>query len=316
MLPIPTRRLSDGRSIPVLGFGTYPMDDAQAETAVATALDLGYRLIDTASLYGNEVGVGRGIARSGVDRSEIIVTTKLRGADHGFSEAIAGLHGSLARLDLDYVDLYLIHWPLPRVNKYVDAWRAMIHLRDEGLIRSIGVSNFNDAPPRTVAERDGRNSPPSIRSNFTRPGRSRTFAKSTPATTSSPRAGARSVAACRSRATCPLPSQQSATPRPRLRLCFAGTFNRAHCPFPRRPPSNTNERTSMSLVSNSPARRWPRLPPSIKPAWMKTPRSSRSSKTPNSGNEDDFSVGVTAHQLTMRRLNLRQGVGRGNDNAQ
>lgn len=144
MLPIPTRRLSDGRSIPVLGFGTYPMDDAQAETAVATALDLGYRLIDTASLYGNEVGVGRGIARSGVDRSEIIVTTKLRGADHGFSEAIAGLHGSLARLDLDYVDLYLIHWPLPRVNKYVDAWRAMIHLRDEGLIRSIGVSNFND----------------------------------------------------------------------------------------------------------------------------------------------------------------------------
>lgn len=144
MLPIPTRRLSDGRSIPALGIGTYPMDDAEAEVSVATALDLGYRLIDTASAYGNEVGVGRGIVRSGVDRSEIFVTTKLRGADHGFDETIAGLKGSLKRLDLDYVDLYLIHWPLPRVNKYVDAWRAMIQLRDEGLIRSVGVSNFNE----------------------------------------------------------------------------------------------------------------------------------------------------------------------------
>jgi diketogulonate reductase-like aldo/keto reductase len=121
------------------------MDDAEAEIAVATALDLGYRLIDTASLYGNEVGVGRGIVRSGVDRSEIFVTTKLRGGDQGFNESFAGLKGSLARLDLDYVDLYLIHWPLPRVNKYVDSWRAMIELRDEGFTRSIGVSNFNEA---------------------------------------------------------------------------------------------------------------------------------------------------------------------------
>lgn len=121
------------------------MDDAEAETAVATALDLGYRLIDTASLYGNEVGVGRGIDRSGVERSEVFVTTKLRGGDHGFDETIAGLRASLKRLDLDYVDLYLIHWPLPRVNKYADSWRAMIQLRDEGLIRSIGVSNFNEA---------------------------------------------------------------------------------------------------------------------------------------------------------------------------
>lgn len=120
------------------------MDDAEAEIAVAAALDLGYRLIDTASAYGNEIGVGRGIARSGVDRSEIFVTTKLRGSDQGFDETIAGLKGSLARLDLDYVDLYLIHWPLPRVNRYLDSWRAMIQLREEGLIRSIGVSNFNE----------------------------------------------------------------------------------------------------------------------------------------------------------------------------
>jgi diketogulonate reductase-like aldo/keto reductase len=120
------------------------MDDAEAEIGVVTALDLGYRLIDTASAYGNEVGVGRGIANSGVERSEIFVTTKLRGAEHGFDETIAALKGSLGRLDLDYVDLYLIHWPLPRVNKYVDSWRAMIQLRDEGLIGSIGVSNFNE----------------------------------------------------------------------------------------------------------------------------------------------------------------------------
>jgi diketogulonate reductase-like aldo/keto reductase len=131
------------------------MDDAEAETAVATALDLGYRLIDTASLYGNEVGVGRGIVRSGADRSEIFVTTKLRGGDHGFEETIAGLKGSLARLGLDYVDLYLIHWPLPRVNRYVDSWRAMIQLRDEGLIRSIGVSNFNEAHLERVEKETG-----------------------------------------------------------------------------------------------------------------------------------------------------------------
>jgi diketogulonate reductase-like aldo/keto reductase len=101
------------------------MDDAEAEIAVATALDLGYRLIDTASLYGNELGVGRGLARSGVERSEMFVTTKLRGGEHGFDQTIAGLKDSLTRLDLDYVDLYLIHWPLPRVNKYVDSWRAI-----------------------------------------------------------------------------------------------------------------------------------------------------------------------------------------------
>ncbi|HWD95261.1 MAG TPA: aldo/keto reductase [Acidimicrobiales bacterium] len=155
MLPIPTRSLSDGRVIPVLGFGTYPMDDAEAEIAVATALDLGYRLIDTASLYGNELGVGRGLARSGVERSEMFVTTKLRGGEHGFDQTIAGLKDSLTRLDLDYVDLYLIHWPLPRVNKYVDSWRAMIRLRDEGLIRSIGVSNFNEAHLERLAVETG-----------------------------------------------------------------------------------------------------------------------------------------------------------------
>jgi 2,5-diketo-D-gluconate reductase A len=145
MTSIPTRTLSDGHSIPVLGFGTYPISDADAEGAVASALELGYRLIDTASGYANESGVGRGIASSNVDRSEIFVTTKLRGGDQGFEETKTGFAGSLSRLNLDYVDLFLIHWPMPPVDKYVDSWRAMIDLREEGLIRSIGVSNFNDA---------------------------------------------------------------------------------------------------------------------------------------------------------------------------
>ena len=264
MLPIPTRRLSDGRSIPVLGFGTYPMDDAEAETAVATALDLGYRLIDTASLYGNEVGVGRGIARSGVDRSEIFVTTKLRGADHGFNEAIAGLHGSLARLDLDYVDLYLIHWPLPRVNKYVDSWRAMIHLRDEGLIRSIGVSNFNEDHLERLQHETGEL--PSVNQIELHPAWAQPHLREVDArhdiVTESWSPLGRSLPL-----ESYLPIAQSAKRHAqdaRPKLCFAGIFNSARCPFPKRPPLSTNERTSMSSVSNSPARRWPRLPPSIK----------------------------------------------------
>ena len=155
MSPIATRPLSDGNSIPVIGLGTMPMDDAEAEIKVATAINLGYRLIDTASLYRNEVGVGRGIANSGVDRSEIFVTTKLRGGDQGRAETRAGLLGSLERLNLDYVDLYLIHWPMPRVDKYVEAWRTMIELRDEGLIRSIGVSNFNEQHLQRILDETG-----------------------------------------------------------------------------------------------------------------------------------------------------------------
>jgi 2,5-diketo-D-gluconate reductase A len=121
MLPVPTRRLNDGIEIPLLGLGTVPMDDADAEVSVGAALDLGYRLLDTASSYGNEVGVGPGIDRSGVDRADVFVTTKLRASEQGYDETYEGLDASLKRLDLDYVDLYLIHWPLPRVNKYVDS---------------------------------------------------------------------------------------------------------------------------------------------------------------------------------------------------
>ncbi|WP_406437765.1 aldo/keto reductase [Streptomyces sp. NBC_01613] len=142
MINIPTHTLNDGTTFPAIGLGTWPMSDAEAETAVSEALGLGYRLVDTATNYRNESGVGRGVARSDVPREEIVVTTKLPGRHHGYEETLASFEESRGRLGVDYVDLYLIHWPLPRVGRYVDSWRAMIKLREDGLVRSIGVSNF------------------------------------------------------------------------------------------------------------------------------------------------------------------------------
>ncbi|KOG17734.1 aldo/keto reductase [Streptomyces viridochromogenes] len=142
MISIPLHTLNDGTTIPAVGLGTWPMDDTEAEQAVGDALELGYRLVDTATNYRNETGVGRGIARSGVPREELVVTTKLPGRHHGYEETLASFEESRARLGLDYVDLYLIHWPLPRVDRYVESWKAMIKLREDGLVRSVGVSNF------------------------------------------------------------------------------------------------------------------------------------------------------------------------------
>ncbi|WP_217236242.1 aldo/keto reductase [Streptomyces sp. AC555_RSS877] len=142
MISIPTHTLNDGTTIPAIGLGTWPMDDTQAEQAVRGALEAGYRLVDTATNYRNESGVGRGVAGSGVPREEIVVTTKLPGRHHGYDKTLASFEASRARLGLDHVDLYLIHWPLPRVDQYVDSWKAMIRLREDGLVRSIGVSNF------------------------------------------------------------------------------------------------------------------------------------------------------------------------------
>lgn len=131
--------LNDGRAMPALGLGTYRLPDAHAAGVVREALDLGYRLIDTAAIYHNESGVGDGV-KSGVAGAEAFVTTKLWNDRQG--DAAAALDESLALLGLDAVDLYLIHWPVPREDEYVDAWRALIGLRDAGLTRSIGVSNF------------------------------------------------------------------------------------------------------------------------------------------------------------------------------
>lgn len=133
----------DGRHVPRMGLGTWQIEDALAADVVASAIGLGYRRIDTAAMYGNEAGVSRGLARSGVAREDLFVATKVWNTDHGHEATRAAFEASLARLDLDYVDLYLIHWPVPKNDRYVAAWEALIRLRDEGLARSIGVCNFN-----------------------------------------------------------------------------------------------------------------------------------------------------------------------------
>ncbi|WP_353808691.1 aldo/keto reductase [Agromyces sp. SYSU T00194] len=141
-MTVPSRVLNDGNSLPQLGLGTYKLDDGEGVAAMVSALESGYRLLDTAVNYGNEEAVGEALRRSGVDRSDVVVATKVPGRDHGFDETLASLEGSLERLGLDWVDLYLIHWPNPSVDRYVDAWRAMIKARERGMVRSIGVSNF------------------------------------------------------------------------------------------------------------------------------------------------------------------------------
>ena len=141
-LQIPTIMLNTGHAMPLIGLGTWPLNDDEAAAAVSLALGQGYRLVDTAARYGNEAGVGRGIASAGVPRGELFVTTKLRGRDHGYEETRAALLRSLESLGLDYVDLFLIHWPLPRMNKYVESYRAILDLVGEGSVRSAGVSNF------------------------------------------------------------------------------------------------------------------------------------------------------------------------------
>lgn len=138
----PSITLNDEHTMPVLGLGVAELSDDETERAVSAALEIGCRLIDTAYAYGNEAAVGRAIAASGVAREELFVTTKLATPDQGFTRSQEACRASLDRLGLDYVDLYLIHWPAPPVGKYVDAWGGMIQSRGEGHARSIGVSNF------------------------------------------------------------------------------------------------------------------------------------------------------------------------------
>lgn len=144
MISIPTVTLNDGTAFPELGFGTYNLRGTEGTDAIASAIDTGYRLLDSAVNYENEVEVGAAVRASGI-RDQLIVTTKVPGRDHGFDETIASASGSLARLGLDRIDLYLIHWPNPSVGKWLDTWRAMIALRERGVVASIGVSNFTEA---------------------------------------------------------------------------------------------------------------------------------------------------------------------------
>lgn len=142
MTTAPLRDLNDGRTMPALGFGTYGLRGPEAPDLMVEALESGYRLLDTATRYENEAEVGRAVASSGLPRDELFVTTKLPGSEHGRATARPALEASLERLGLDHVDLYLIHWPLPRIGRYVETWEALVELRDAGLARSIGVSNF------------------------------------------------------------------------------------------------------------------------------------------------------------------------------
>lgn len=133
---------NDGRSIPQIGLGVWQTPDDVAVEAVSTALKTGYRHIDTAAVYQNEEGVGKGIVASGVERGDIFLTTKVWNEDQGFDETLRAMDASLKRLGTDYVDLYLIHWPSAYRGKYVETWKALIRLREEGKAKSIGVSNF------------------------------------------------------------------------------------------------------------------------------------------------------------------------------
>ena len=141
--------------MPAIGLGTYKLRGEDGIDAIVSALQIGYRLLDTALNYENEREVGEAIRRSGVPRDQVFVTTKLPGRHHGFDEALLSFEESRMNLGLDYVDLYLIHWPLPRVDKYVETFRAMLELRDEGLVRSVGVSNFTEGHLKRVIDETG-----------------------------------------------------------------------------------------------------------------------------------------------------------------
>ncbi|QWT21734.1 aldo/keto reductase [Bacillus sp. NP157] len=142
---VPLLDLNDGHKAPQLGFGVFQIPNAETAKAVDTALKAGYRSLDTAAIYKNEEGVRQGIEGSGVARSDIFLTTKLWNSEQGFDETLRAFDTSVKKLGVDYVDMYLIHWPTPKKDRYVDTWKAFIRLRDEGRIRSIGVSNFQPA---------------------------------------------------------------------------------------------------------------------------------------------------------------------------
>ena len=145
MATVPTLTLNNGVEIPQLGFGVYQIPPAETADAVATALDLGYRHIDTAEMYGNEKGVGQAVARSGIERDEIFVTSKLNNGFHRREDALRAFDRTLADLGFDHLDLFLVHWPLPGIDvDYVETWKAMEEIYAGGRCRAIGVSNFRE----------------------------------------------------------------------------------------------------------------------------------------------------------------------------
>jgi 2,5-diketo-D-gluconate reductase A len=151
---IPTIKLNNGVAMPQLGYGVFQVPNEETTEAVTAALDAGYRSIDTAAAYRNEEGVGKAIA--GFPREQLFVTTKLGNPDQGYDETLRAFDKSAGLLALDYVDLYLIHWPMPKQDKYVDTWKALVRLADEGRVSAIGVSNFQPAHLERIINETGR----------------------------------------------------------------------------------------------------------------------------------------------------------------
>lgn len=138
-----TRELNDGNSMPGLGYGLWQVPDAETEKSVLHAINTGYRLIDTAQIYGNEHGVGNAIKSCGLPRQELFITTKIWNTEQGYDSTLRSFEASLEKLQTEYVDLLLIHWPAPKKNLYVETWKALIQLKKQERVKSIGVSNFN-----------------------------------------------------------------------------------------------------------------------------------------------------------------------------
>ncbi|MDF2998140.1 MAG: dkgB [Xanthobacteraceae bacterium] len=154
-ITVPAITLNDGASLPAVGFGTYKLNGSAGVAGMASAIDAGYRLLDSAFSYENEGAVGEAVRVARVPREELRVTSKLHGGRHRFDEAIATIEESLYRARLDYFDLYLIHWPNPRQGLYVEAWKALIEARARGLVRSIGVCNFLPEHLETIISETG-----------------------------------------------------------------------------------------------------------------------------------------------------------------
>ncbi|WP_017587043.1 aldo/keto reductase [Nocardiopsis ganjiahuensis] len=154
-MTVPGITLNNGLRIPQLGFGVWQVPDDAVVEAVSHALAAGYRSIDTAAAYGNEAGVGEALRRSGLEREDVFVTTKLANSDQGYDATLRAFDASLGRLGLDVLDLYLIHWPLPQRDLYVPTWKAMERLYAEGRVRAIGVSNFQRPHLERVMEEGG-----------------------------------------------------------------------------------------------------------------------------------------------------------------
>lgn len=150
-----SRALNDGTTIPAVGFGTYPLKGEDGIAAIVSAIEVGYRLLDTAVNYENESEVGEAVRRSGVPRAEFVIQSKIPGRDHAYDRAIASVHGSLERLGLEQLDVSLIHWPNPSVGLFGQAWQALVDLQRDGLVRSIGVSNFHPHHLARIIEETG-----------------------------------------------------------------------------------------------------------------------------------------------------------------